>query len=158
MIRSDTACFFFTALLLLILPIRWVISAATAAMIHEAYHILALWLLKEKIRSVRFSFCACVIETYPMEDWKKFCSILAGPAGSFSLLLLRQCVPMIAVCGFFHGFYNLLPILPLDGGRLLQLLLYRFCPEKADRILSVMGIIVVMLMASFGVYLAAAVI
>jgi len=62
-------------------------------------------------------------------------SILAGPAGSMLLLLLSRSAPKIAVCGLFHGLYNLLPVLPLDGGRLLQLLLYRFAPMHAENVL-----------------------
>ena len=50
---------------------------------------------------------------------------LAGPLGSFSLLLISEYFPEAAVCGLIQGAYNLIPVYPLDGGRLMRCLLPR---------------------------------
>lgn len=142
MIRGDGLFFILLAFWLLILPLQWVLSAAAAAMVHECCHILAVRLLKGKILSIHVGITGCRIQTGPMGDWASVLSILAGPLGSFLLLLFRKQFPMIAVWGFLQGVYNLLPVMPLDGGRILRCLLGRFCPDRMEGIMSVLRILV----------------
>lgn len=146
--RKDSVSFFIAALALLVLPLKWLLSAVIAALFHEICHLFVLWLLKEKVCSFRITFHGCAIVTGDMPDWKQAVSILAGPIGSLSLLLMRSKLPLIALCGFFHGAYNLLPVLPLDGGRLLRLALYRIIPKHADGIMLITGIIIRFLLIS----------
>ena len=132
------------AFVLLVLPINWLLSAAAAALVHEVCHILAVWILGGKIRKIHISVMGCRIDTGQMGNIKSILCILAGPTGSLSLLLLGRTFPRIAVCGFFQGCYNLLPIMPLDGGRVLQHILNLSCPNKTkivmDWIRKVVGI------------------
>ena len=129
--------FLFTGLLLLV-PLDWLLSAMTAALVHEFCHIIAVKIFGGQIRRIHFSITGCRIECSQWKDVHKILSILAGPAGSFSLLLFRRVFPKIAVCGLLQGLYNLLPVLPLDGGRILQILLDRILPGKGHQILSVL--------------------
>ena len=69
------------------------------------------------------------METSPMTPGREALCALAGPLGSFLLLLLARHFPEAAVCGIVQGGYNLIPIYPLDGGRILRCLL----PEKICR-------------------------
>ena len=70
---------------------------------------------------------------------------LAGPVGSLLLALLP--FPMLALCGLCQGLFNLLPIMPLDGGRVLGCILemtlpqYRKKIERAMEILLMIGAI-----------------
>lgn len=77
----------------------------------------------------------CVIEAEQMDEKSRFLSILAGPLGSLSLLLLGSVTPKIAVCGLIQGIYNLIPLKTMDGGRLLCEVLCLLCPNKVGDIL-----------------------
>lgn len=138
MISCAPGCYLFFAGLLLLVPLDWLLSAMTAALVHEFFHIVAVLLFGGQIRNIHLSVSGCRIDCSEWKDIHKILSILAGPAGSFSLLLFRRVFPKIAVCGLLQGLYNLLPVLPLDGGRILQILLERVFPEKSDQILSVL--------------------
>lgn len=135
MIHTDASFYLWLAALLLFLPLNWVLSAFTAALIHEFCHIAVLVMLGGKISRVRISVSGCVLDAESPGDFASFCSILAGPVGSIALLMLAESIPKIAVCGFIHGLYNLLPVLPLDGGRGIQLILNHLVPKYADTVL-----------------------
>lgn len=158
MIQSDGAVFFWISCLLLLIPLDWLLAALLAALFHEACHIAVLLLLGGNIRRIQISLTGCVIESSAPGDLQSLCSILAGPAGSLLLVLLYRTVPKMAVCGLLHGLYNLLPLYPLDGGRMLQLLLIRFLPEKADAVLLVTGrilctvILIAVILAPVGLF------
>lgn len=153
MIQIHPGVFIISALLLLALPLDWLGAVVVSSFFHELCHILALRLLKGRIMRIQVELHGCVIESAPMETWKQFFSILAGPAGSFLLLFLCRITPKIAICGFLQGFYNLIPILPLDGGRLLRLLLYYGCPERADQVMNVMNLSVRVFLILLAVWL-----
>lgn len=142
MIQFDYRLCFLAALLLMILPLDWLLSAVIAAVFHELCHIFLLWMLNGNIQSVKLGAEGCVIEATGIGEVGQFLSILAGPLGSLALVLFCRTAPKIGVCGLIHGLYNLLPVLPLDGGRLLQLLLYRICPGKAEYLSDVVAIAV----------------
>ena len=123
----------FAAFLCLILPVSWVIAGVAAAVIHECFHILAVYLCGSRICSLRVGIHGAVIETSIMSVRQQFFCILAGPAGSLLLVLTGEYFPRFALCGFVQGFYNLLPLYPLDGGRLLRCVMEAlFLPETAD--------------------------
>lgn len=134
MIQIDPAVYIWFACLLIVLPLNWVFSALFAAVFHEACHMVILLLLRGKIKRIHISLTGCQIESTDLGGWQAMCSILAGPAGSMLLMFLSQTAPKVAVCGLFHGLYNLLPIFPLDGGRIMQQLLFRFQPQRAQKI------------------------
>ncbi len=139
MISVDAGTYVWFSFLVLFLPLDLVLSAVSAAVFHEACHVLLLKLLRGKIVKIRLSVRGCEIESTSPGDWQSLLSILAGPVGSLSLLLLRRSFPKIALCGLFQGLYNLLP---LDGGRALSLLLDRVSPQKTEHILLWTGRIV----------------
>ncbi len=140
MIQIDFPVYWITALLLLTFPLDWILAVTFAAVFHEICHILMVLLMKGSIVKIRVHPSGCEIDACRMGQWQQFVSILAGPLGSFSLLVLCRMVPKIAICGLLQGLYNMIPVLPLDGGRLLRLLLQRACPQQAEKIMDFIAI------------------
>ncbi len=57
------------------------------------------------------------IESYGLSGTGELLCILAGPVGSLMLLLVLRVLPTLGLFGLIQGFFNLLPVYPLDGGR-----------------------------------------
>ncbi len=121
------------ALMLLVLPLKWLLAAAVAALIHEAFHILAIRLCGGSVRAVRIGRGGAVLDAEPMTRGKEAICALAGPLGGLLLLLLAKQIPRIALCAAVQSLYNLFPVYPLDGGRALRCLAEQWFGEKAAR-------------------------
>lgn len=131
-IQADPAVFLLLPFALLILPLRWICAAALAALIHEIAHLACVITLGGRIQEIRIGPRGTVIHAY-LPDLAAHCiSIAAGPVSSLFLSFFAESYPELAFCGFLQGQYNLLPVLPLDGGRLACHLLNHFAPQKTD--------------------------
>lgn len=119
-IHIDYGFFIFTAALLLTIPIRWILAAFLAALVHELGHYSTVRLLGGTVSGAAVSCRGARMEIFPMSPGRELWCILAGPAASFSLLAMARFFPRIAICGLIQGMYNLLPIYPLDGGKALR--------------------------------------
>ena len=121
---------------LLYLPIGWVIAWIIALLFHELCHYAALRLCRCSLDEIEFGMNGAVMSAAPM-DWKQqlFCT-LAGPTGSLCLIIFGKWFPEIAVCALLQSMYNLLPIMPMDGGRIIEcIFLQIFSVNTAKRIL-----------------------
>ena len=131
--------FLMGALLLLTLPLPWLAGAAAAACVHELGHLLAIWLLDAGHPEFRMGCTGAKIHTAFSEPWREFVCAAAGPAAGLLLQTAVRWFPRTAVCGLVQSAYNLLPIYPLDGGRMLFCLLEGMAPEKAEKIIQAAG-------------------
>ena len=110
------------AILLLMIPLRWILAAFLAAGFHELGHCLAVELLGGTILEANVSARGAKLRAAPMSPERELLCVLAGPAVSVALFGLRRLFPRIAVCALIQGVFNLLPIYPLDGGRAVRCL------------------------------------
>lgn len=139
-----------------------------ALLIHEAAHLLAASALGVEISSVELTPFGCVAEAeglYFMNGAKEVVVAAAGPAAnilvSALLMLAKDGGDMSAYMSFFLAAnislaaMNLLPVLPMDGGRVLCALLGTAMKEvSAMGVVSVTGIAFSTAALAFGVYMA----
>lgn len=139
------------ALCVIILPFQWILGAFWAAFFHECCHLASIYLLGGCVNRIYIGPSGAVIEVSMMTKVGELFCTVAGPAGSFFLLLFRGWFPELATCGLFQGAFNLLPIYPLDGGRILTCILYLICPKIAERWTSRIGFFLSVCLAVFSV-------
>lgn len=144
---------FSLALMLLVLPIQWVVSALVAAAFHEFCHYSAVRLCAGRIYSIRAATSGARMYTGELSTLQSIFCLIAGPAGSMSLLFLSRWFPRVAICGVCQGLYNLLPVFPLDGGRAVRCALEGVMSvSTADRIASVMEYLCLAAVFLLGLY------
>lgn len=123
------------ALAMLVVPLRWLLSWLLAAAVHELFHYAMILLTGGCVRHIRIGAFGAEMEAR-LNTWagEVLCAA-AGPCGGLCLLLLARWMPRLALCGFVQSVYNLIPVYPLDGGRVLGGLIHRLAPGRAERII-----------------------
>lgn len=117
-----------------------VICCAFAAVLHELGHIVMMRCFHIPLRSVKLSVFDVLIDAdRPGGIIVDFWITLGGPAANLLCAVLSA--PFSRRMLYAHlalGIFNLLPVMSLDGGRLLYLLLSRrFLPKTCTIILKV---------------------
>ncbi len=123
MIRWDDRVYLYWVLLLLLLPLQWLLAMAIAAAFHELCHMAVVYAVGGRVISLKVRPFGAVMEVEGISGLKEGFCALAGPVGSFLLVFLIRFLPMLGICGLVQGLFNLLPVYPLDGGRILRVLL-----------------------------------
>ena len=118
------------ALMLLILPFGWLVSCLAAAAFHELCHIAAVKACGGRITELEIGATGARLQADSMTGWKTLLCTLAGPVGGLLPVLTARWFPRLALCTLVHSAYNLLPILPLDGGKALCCMLEFILPGK----------------------------
>lgn len=119
-VRIEPSACLLGAVFVLVLPFQWLLGAVFAAVFHELCHWAAVRLCGGHIHTVSIGGGGAVMSASAMERWKAAFCAAAGPLGSLLLLLFVRWIPRTAVCAAVQGLYNLLPIYPLDGGRIAR--------------------------------------
>ncbi|HHV65148.1 MAG TPA: peptidase M50 [Peptococcaceae bacterium] len=113
----------------------------TLVILHELAHIMAARGFGIKVRSIElypYGGSAVLEDTFEGKRKEEIIIALAGPASNFALLLLVQYLrweglfnnhwasEMVKI-NFWLACFNLLPVLPLDGGRIVRAFFSRSC-------------------------------
>ena len=114
-----------------------VAAFAAAALAHELGHVAAMFMAGASVRGVRITLWGPVIEYSGVLTQREELGILAaGPVAGllFAALCFLTDIPFLCYAGaiaLFAAMFNLLPVLPMDGGRLAQYVLEAVMPESA---------------------------
>lgn len=108
-----------------------------AMALHEAGHMAALVLFHHPVRGVTLGAGGAKIETDSLSNHQEWLTAAAGPAVNLALAgLLCRVTPAFALVSLGLAAVNLLPLYPLDGGRILRAILMTHLPAAyAARIL-----------------------
>lgn len=152
-IETEPSVYIAAALGLLLVPLRWLAAVLLAAGVHELFHWMAIVALGGSVLKLQIGFSGARMEILPMAPWKELICAVAGPLGSLSVLLFRQWLPRTAICALIQGLWNLLPMYPMDGGRILRCILRIIMGRTWERVSSVVEGILKTLVISAGVML-----
>ncbi len=144
----------------------WVIVIFVSLLVHELGHALAASLFKKPARIDLVAFGG--VTSYPLGGLsykKQFLIVFAGPLFGFFLflaslylstfsffqssLLLFSSLRVFVFVNLFWTILNLLPVLPLDGGQLLRILLEGIWGPKGFRVSLLIGMVVSLGIALF---------
>lgn len=138
-----------------------VMAIAAAAAIHEFGHYLALHIFGYSVAEFRFELCGFTMRCdRNMPYVKEIVTAGAGPLSSLLLALTasfagRYCnsqeAYLISGISLIFGIFNLLPVMPLDGGRIV-FASAAICLglEKAERITCCLSCIVIFALLTAG--------
>ena len=110
-------------LLVFWIPLTWLSAWLFAVAFHEFCHWIMAKACGGHINQLYIGFGGALMESDTLSEGKYLLSVLSGPIGGLLLLFLGRWLPRVALCSWLLTAYNLIPILPLDGGRALQLVI-----------------------------------
>lgn len=141
--------------LVFLLDGRALAALVCAVAAHELGHVLALVLLGGRVEGLTLAATGPVLHCASQgSGWRDVLCALAGPAlGALAFFLLRQRWQLLAEMSAVLSLVNLLPVLPLDGGRALAAALDRFA--CADAVQSAVRALVLAVGVGSGVWCAA---
>ena len=122
-IRVESHFLIWVALLFVMLPVRFVLSAFAAALSHEMCHIAGLKLLKYPVLDISIGGFGAKIHTVGLSGWDEVFIALAGPLGGLMMIPFAKWIPAISLFAFIQSIYNLIPVYPMDGGRVFRCIL-----------------------------------
>lgn len=134
----------------LLLPFKWLISWCIAIFIHECSHYLAIRLLGGQVITLRLRLFGAVMETSPLSAKKEAIAAIAGPSCFILILPFVKYVPRLTLCVFLQSAFNLIPLLPLDGGRVAKCF---FCLIRSNRAFSIFQKAIIILLIFIVAYI-----
>lgn len=134
---------------------RWVLGWLVAASVHELCHYATLNICAVQVFGVEVGVWGAQMETGPVSNSKELICALAGPAGGLISILFARVFPQMAVCAFVQSAFNLLPVYPMDGGRVLRCILRILLPGSYSRAQCLAEAAALTLLIATGVYCAA---
>lgn len=143
-----------TAVLLLDRENR-VIFCFLAAVLHELGHVLMMLLCGVRVRAIRLRLFDVLIKADDAPSFKADVLItLGGVAANFLFALLLYPIGMkVALPHLALGVFNLLPVMSLDGGHLLEIMMdKRFSPRTIAVTLRVTTLVFLLPLMTAGLY------
>ncbi len=161
--------FLFFAMLTMVFAMdekRVAIVTLLSVALHETGHIVALLCFKAYPEEITFGIFGIRIlqNKCKLSYSDEAVVVLCGPAVNIVLFVIfgvlnytfeNQILLIISAVNLVVGIFNLLPVLPLDGGRALLVVLNSFFSEKAvQRIMVIVGVLFATTIILLGCFLA----
>ena len=145
-VRINGGFFVFLAFAFVFVPFEWLSSWILAAVIHELGHITSIRAGGHSIYGLDISLSGARILTDDLGRDEWYCA-LAGPIFALFLVLTIRVFPRLGICAIFQTCVNLLPIYPMDGGRVIRSVICNiWSEEQANRILKIVACIVTLIL------------
>ena len=119
-VRVEGGVWIVLGLAVLLLPLRVLLGIILAAAVHELGHLAAMYFLGVPVLGINLHPGGARIEAGAMEPGTEILSALAGPAAGAVTIFAWKWFPELAVAGLVQTVFNLIPIYPLDGGRVAR--------------------------------------
>ena len=115
-----------------------------AVLLHEAAHALLLYLCHVPVIGFRLCICGAVIQTQLCSYRDELLCAAAGPVCNLILLIcFLRINPVLSIVNAVLATVNLLPLYPLDGGRILYaLLMMHMDPTRASICMRYVAVVV----------------
>ncbi|MBP3413086.1 MAG: hypothetical protein J6K89_07465 [Oscillospiraceae bacterium] len=102
-------------------PLNSFVVFVFSVVCHELAHIAVAVVLKKKVYEIFVGINGCQIRMDPMDYKQELLVAVAGPFANFILFMIgARLDPLLCLTNLVLLGYNLLPIYPLDGGRILR--------------------------------------
>lgn len=140
----------YVALSILLGRFSFVFGLFIISFIHELFHCFGAYIFKIEIKEIKILPIGCFASIPDLENSKRFRQIIILFLGPFSFFFTSAIitffyrVDFISIYGLrelneinlFMMIFNLLPIAPLDGGKIIKIILSSFIDEKKSIVLS----------------------
>lgn len=139
------------------LGIHSLLSLLVAVLVHEIGHIAAIYVLGNKVGNIRLEPSGLKIEYMGILSKKdELCSALAGPLGGLVFFFAAKhfdALNLSAQISLIYSLFNLLPIFPLDGGRVLYInLANKYGHSYAEKITHGISLLFGFVFFTFGIF------
>ena len=159
--QTGSAAVLLAAAAFYFVPMELLTGYILACLFHELCHLAAMKVCKVEIHSFRIELTGLVIEHGKMKSpVTELISVLSGPAGGLVFAFACSRVSTVTeirwleICAAFSlilSIFNLLPCLPLDGGRAVNCLLQLIADERdADKISRALSYLAALILAACG--------
>ena len=152
-IISPEAYWFF-CIGLLLLPLKVMAAWVISVLVHEVCHYLALNACGYTVSHVRFGAFGAKMNTGLLSTKSELISAASGPLGGFLLLIFIRVFPLLSIIAVLHSLFNLIPLYPLDGGRITYCLIDRYSKntEKLKREFDIIVISILIIISLYGLF------
>jgi len=128
--------FSFLAMLCFLTWLNWKLCFVflLSVAVHECGHLLVMKIWRIPIEEIAIGMDGVKIRSGVMGGGVEICCALAGPlSGLILAIFTMRLYPQIAVISTMLSIVNMLPIYPLDGGRILQAILCMYVNDNSVR-------------------------